>query len=126
MLRAILGVIVGYAVWSGLWLAANQVAFAEAAEAVAGGEPLTETSPLLAILALSVVCSILAGLVAAKLAGGKARAAVLVTGFLLLATGIFVQTGAWSLMPTWYHVAFLALLIPVTLLGGKLGGAARR
>jgi hypothetical protein len=36
---------------------------------------------------------------------------------LLLATGLGVQSSAWSQLPVWYHLAFLALLIP-----GCLGG----
>ena len=42
---------------------------------------------------------------------------------LLLITGIFVQMSIWALMPAWYHLTFLALLIPVTLVGGKFGGS---
>ena len=28
---------------------------------------------------------------------------------------------AWSAMPVWYHVTFLLLLVPCTLLGAKIG-----
>ena len=27
-------------------------------------------------------------------------------------------------MPTWYHLAFLALVVPVTLAGGRLAGGS--
>ena len=123
MLRAILGAIAGYAIWTALWLGGNQVAFAAETETVSAGEPLTAVGTLAAILALSVVCSILAGFVAAKVGSRQARKAVWICGVLLLATGIFVQVSAWSLMPAWYHLTFLALLIPVTLMGGRFAGA---
>ena len=123
-MRLILGVIVGYAVWSVVWLGTNQVVFAEAGEVMAAGETVTQTGTLLGVLALSIVCSILGGLVAAKIGRNRASAAVIGTGVLLLLTGIFVQMSSWALMPTWYHLSFLALLIPATIVGGKFG--ARR
>ncbi len=119
MVRMIIGVIVGYAVWTAIWLTVNATVFAEAGEVIAAGDAVTETGPLLGVLALSIACSLAGGGVAAAIAGGEsARGAVLVTALLLLATGIFVQAGIWSLMPVWYHLIFLALLVPVTLLGG--------
>ena len=42
---------------------------------------------------------------------------------LLLATGIAVQAGVWSLMPAWYHLTFLVLLAPMVLTGGKLAAS---
>jgi hypothetical protein len=38
---------------------------------------------------------------------------------LLLLTGIFVQASVWTLMPIWYHVPFLALLVPIAVIGGR-------
>ena len=124
-MRLILGVIVGYAVWSVVWLGTNRVVFAEAGEVMAAGEAVTETGTLLGVLALSIVCSILGGVVAAKIGRNRASAAVIGNGVLLLLTGIFVQMSIWALMPTWYHLSFLALLIPATIVGGKLGGTPR-
>ncbi len=118
MVRMILGAIVGYAVWTAIWLTVNAMVFAEAGQVIAAGDAFTETGPLLGLLALSIACS-LAGGVAAAIAGGKcARGAVLGNALLLLATGIFIQAGIWSSMPVWYHLIFLQLLIPTALLGG--------
>ena len=117
-MRMIIGAIVGYVVWTAIWLTMNAMVFAEAGEVIAAGDAFTETGPLLGVLGLSIACS-LAGGVAAAIAGGeRARGAVLGNALLLLATGIFVQAGLWSLMPVWYHLIFLALLVPMTLLGG--------
>ena len=118
MMRMIIGAIVGYVVWTAIWLTVNAMVFAEAGEVIAAGDAFTETGPLLGVLALSIACS-LAGGVAAAIAGGeRARGAVLGNALLLLATGIFIQAGIWSLMPVWHHLIFLALLVPMTLLGG--------
>ena len=62
----------------------------------------------------------MAGLATAKLAGAKASGAVVVMAVMLLVTGIGVQSTVWSLMPVWYHLAFLGLLVPVALVGGRL------
>jgi hypothetical protein len=121
--RSIFGVIAGYAVWTVLWLAGNNLMFAGAAETVARGQKLVLVAPLLGILILSVVCSVAAGVVTAAIAKLKARASVAVMSVLLLMTGIGVQATVWNLMPVWYHLFFLALIVPVCLLGAKLGGA---
>jgi hypothetical protein len=41
-----------------------------------------------------------------------------------LALGILFETSAWDLTPIWYHLVFLALIVPATVYGGRL--AARR
>ena len=61
----------------------------------------------------------MAGFLAAVIAKGN-RNAPLGLGILLFAFGLLVQVVAWNYMPLWYHVVFLALLIPMTMLGGRL------
>lgn len=120
MLRAIVAVIVGYALWTALWFAGNAVLAAEAAEIIGKGERYDKPGPLLAVLLLSVVCSVAAGVSAGLVGGrcGRGRAMAILTGILLLLTGIGVQASAWDLMPVWYHLTFLVLLLPVTALAG--------
>ncbi len=118
MKRAAAGVIVGYAVWTALWLGGNaglNLAFTAPIE----GEPVTATGFLLSALLLSVICSFAAGFVNTVLAKEKSKGAVLIMAGLLLLTGIGVQAGIWSLMPLWYHLTFLVLLVPVSVLGGR-------
>ena len=124
MIRAALAVIVGYLVWTALWLGGNAAFFGAAAEAVGAGVPYAAAGTLAGLIALSVVCSIAAGLTAAAIARQRARAVVLVMAALLLLTGIVVQLGAWTLMPLWYHLTFLALIVPASILGGRLIGRA--
>ena len=123
--RAVFGVIAGYAVWTVLWLTGNNLIFAGAAESAAGGQRLENVGLLFGILALSVVCSLAAGAVTAAIAKSRARASVLIMAALLLVTGIGVQFSSWSLMPVWYHLAFLVLIVPVCLVGGRLVPTAK-
>ena len=126
MMRAVVGVIAGYLTWSVVWLLGNQLLFAEAAEVVGAGEPFTRTGPLLGVLVLSIMCSLAAGAVAAKISRSKGWGTVAVMAILLLITGVVVQASVWNLMPVWYHVLFLALIIPVCQVGAWLAtGAAR-
>ncbi|MBX3359195.1 MAG: hypothetical protein KF745_12300 [Phycisphaeraceae bacterium] len=118
MLRATLGVVIGYAAWTVLWLVGNHFLFAEAAAAVSGRQERYEaTLPLVALLGQSVVCSLVGGILCGAIARGRAVAAALCLGVALVGTGIGVQASVWSLMPAWYHVAFIVLLLPVTVLG---------
>ena len=120
MARLIGGVIAGYAVWTVLWLGGNRMLFGAAADRVGAGEPYAEIGPLLGLVALSIVCSLAAGAVTAVVAAGRAHAAALALGVLLLVTGIGVQASVWALMPAWYHLTFLVLLVPVTLAGARM------
>lgn len=122
MLRAIAAAIVGYALWTALWFAGNIAFFAEAAEAVGNGERYDKPGPLVAVIVLSIVCSIAAGASAGFIGGrcGRGRVMALIVGVLLLLTGIGVQASAWDLMPVWYHLTFLVLLLPVTFGAGLI------
>jgi hypothetical protein len=107
-------------VWTLLWLGGNAVFFGSISTDVQNGAPLDAVGPLLGVLVLSVVCSVAAGLSAAAIAKERARVAVLVTAVLLLVTGIGVQASVWHLMPVWYHATFLALIVPVCVIAGRL------
>lgn len=118
-MRSFLGILLGFVAWTVLWLGGNFVllklfpgAFPEAGEF-----QVSERKALLSALGLSVVCSLVAGSVAARQAG-RGAAAVGVLGGILLAVGAAVEIANWKVMPLWYHLVFLALLVPATLLGG--------
>lgn len=131
MLQIILGVIAGFFVWSFIWvgvdalLAAlspdwfgkNLVDFQNAVDRnEAYTPPVTVT---ICMVFLSVLCSLAGGFVAVWVARERVKP-TLILGFLLLATGIFVEAANWKFLPVWYHLLFLLLLIPMTILGGKL------
>ena len=123
-MRNVIGIIGGYVVWTAVWLGGNGAVKSGMQDRYdAEGFSLDPTVLVLALI-LSVVCSVLAGWVAARLAS-KPRGAAMILGGLLLATGLLVQVGAWSKMPVWYHLIFLVLLYPMTMFGAGRGAAGR-
>jgi len=125
MLRSICSVVGGFATWSALWLGGNTVAMTAMPGAVHQDGSINHVGLLCAILALSVICSILAGLLTGVIAKRSAMAHGVVLGVILLAVGIFVQAQYWDKMPIWYHLIFLAMLVPATLIGVKLHSARK-
>lgn len=136
MARKILGVLIGFIAWVIAWVSgekvisaiwpdsfgAQQRAFQEAVEN--GGQFTAESSLLLTHIALGLIVSLLAGFVAALVAGENKRAPVIV-GFLLLALGLLKAAMSWPHVPIWYHVTFTALLLPMAVVGGRLRGKAQ-
>lgn len=133
MLRIVLGVIVGFIAWaivwfgsetilSSLWPAfgAHQAAFQEAIERgprVSGF--IANTTFLVIHIVLATIVSVIAGYLAALVAGENKRSA-LILGLLLLAVGSLKAIMSWPLVPVWYHIIFTAILPSMAILGGKL------
>jgi hypothetical protein len=135
MVRIILGVIVGFIVWSIVWVGSDQVlqtmspgwfgAYSQGAEKsmLNGTEFVPDATIALISLLRSFLTSILAGLVAAMVAGERRRS-TMVLGVLLLVVGLAVEIFTWRLAPAWYHILFLLFLVPMTILGGRLKPSA--
>jgi len=131
MLRIILGVVAGFIAWSILWVGSDQILISFSPmwygnhqygleAAMQNHTPFTaDTAILLMHLGRAAIISIMAGFIAAVVAGEN-RQAPLALGGVLLIFGAAVQTYAWSYIPIWYHIIFLGLLIPLTILGGKM------
>ena len=131
MVRIILGIVVGFIAWSILWLGSDQVlrsvspgwygAHAAQFDTAEFSNPpfVANTSILILDLVRSVIISIMSGFLAAMVAS-ESKKTTLILGILLLAFGIYVQISVWNFIPVWYHFIFLFLLIPMTMLGGKL------
>ncbi len=131
MLRIVLGVIAGFIgwviVWVGVekilsailpeWYGAPQAAFQAAVEK--GASFTAETRLLLSHIVLGSIVSVMAGSLAALIAGENSRAP-LVLGCLLLALGLLKAVMSWPYVPIWYHVIFTAILLPMAIMGGKL------
>jgi hypothetical protein len=131
MLRIVLGVIAGFFAWvivwfgsekllSSLWpewFGAQQRAFEAAL--TDGGQFNLDTKFLLTHCVCGSIASLIAGFLAALIAGENLRAP-LVLGFLLLAVGVMKAVMSWQYVPLWYHVLFTALLLPMAIVGGKL------
>lgn len=130
MLRIVLGVIGGFIAWVIVWFASekglsaiwpafgtNQKAFEEAIKN--GGQFTADTTMLLTHIVIGSIVSVMAGSLAALVAGENSRAPLIV-GCLLLALGIAKAVMSWQYVPIWYHVVFTAILLPMAILGGKL------
>ena len=131
MVRIVLGVVGGFFAWVIVWVASEQIlsailpewfgapqrAFQAAIEN--GGQFTADTTLLLTHIVLGSIVSVMSGFLAALIAGGNQRAP-LVLGFLLLAFGVLKAVMSWPYVPIWYHVTFTALLLPMTIMGGKL------
>jgi hypothetical protein len=131
MLRIILGIIVGFIVWSIVWVGSDQFLHTLSRDwygaekdkivlAIANNESLNLDAVVVIIdLVRSIIASIMAGFLTALVAGEN-RKSTLILGIILLVVGVAVQIHLWKVYPIWFHLIFWALLIPMTILGGKL------
>lgn len=123
--RMILAVLAGAVVWAVLWNAGTLAARTAFPESLTPDRPLTHVGFLIAYIAYSVALSVLAGYAAAAVGRAHARASVLALAVLQLALGLMFEIAFWSMTPVWYHVVFLALIVPATLYGGTLRATGR-
>ncbi len=130
MLRIILAIIVGFIVWSILWVGSDAIFSAVSPDwgktsadfraAAENKTPFTLASSVLLILLIkSFIVSIISGFTTALIARENSKS-TFGLGVLLLVFGIFIQSAYWNYMPLWYHIPFLLMLIPMAILGGKL------
>lgn len=131
MLRLVLGVLAGFFAWSIAWFGGEKILSAigpewfgvhQAAFQAAvthGGQFTADTTLLVTHVVLGSMVSLMSGFLAALIAGENKRAP-LVLGIVLLAFGLLKAILSWPYVPIWYHVIFAALLVPMTILGGKL------
>lgn len=118
--RSIAAVVVAWLIWSAFWIGGTQVAQAAFPDIIDPTQPLTHTGALLGYVAYSAVLSIGAGYVAAWIKGMRPMRTVWALAWIQLAVGIGFEASYWSMTPVWYHLVFLALLVPATVLGGML------
>ncbi len=130
MLRIVLGVIAGFIGWIVVWFGSEKIlssiwpafgvhqkAFEDVLEN--GGQFTAETGPLLTHIVVGSIVSVMAGSLAALIAG-KDTYAPLIVGCLLFAIGIAKAVMSWQYVPIWYHVIFTAILLPMAIVGGRL------
>jgi len=117
-------VVAGATVWAVLWNAGTLGAQA-ALPQIIPDQPMTHTGILVGFIGYSVLLSILAGFVTALVMKTSPMPAVWTLSTLQLTLGLVFEISYWNLMPTWYHLIFLALLIPATVYGGRLRSTQR-
>jgi hypothetical protein len=118
--RMTLAVIAGAAVWAVLWIGGTKALQAAFPETLAPDRPVSHPGFLLAYIGYSVLLSVLAGWVTAAVQGKQPMPAVWILAALQLTLGILAEVAYWSLLPVWYHLVFLALVVPATLYGGMM------
>ena len=123
--RIVLAVVAGAAAWAVLWIGGNGAAQSALPQLVVAGQPLTHPGVLLGFIVYSVLLSVLAGYITGAAAGAHLKLAVKLLAVLQLIFGIIAETSYWSLAPVWYHLVFLALIIPMTVYGGSVRARGR-
>lgn len=120
MIMSILSIVAGYAVWTVLFLGGSAGIRSVMASSHDAAGYTSDIAALLTYLVLSMIASVAAGYVTAKVSKVKVKRDSLILAGALLATGIPVQISSWSLIPIWYNLAFLVMLVPLTILGSTL------
>ncbi|HZH34055.1 MAG TPA: hypothetical protein VEX64_04395 [Pyrinomonadaceae bacterium] len=122
MSKNVLAVIVGFLVWSILWVGSDMILSALSPVWYAEGAKNFDSSILILSLFRCAFVSLAAGYVAALIAGISWINTTTALGVLLLAFGAVMQASMLNQIPVWYHFAFFPLLIPMTILGGQIRG----
>lgn len=127
MWRLILAVVLAPVFWGFVQFPGNLLLsslFPQAALAAeAGGGPAQPLGYLLLALLLAFGYATFSGFCSAWVAATDPRRIGLYAGVVLLAVGIAVQASIWDMLPLWWHVVFLASIMPFALLGASLKGA---
>ena len=121
MLKELLGVVAGYALWTVVFLGGSGVLRTVLAGVHDDAGFTSDPMALVLYLLLSFAASFLGGWAAARIAG--IGLPVYVLAGLLLVTGVPVQISAWDQLPVWYNLVFLVMLVPMTVLGARRGGS---
>jgi hypothetical protein len=131
MMRVALGVIAGFLTWLMMWFGGEKILsavwpegfgahqIALQAAIINGGQFTADTTLLLVHIVLATFVSLTAGFLAALISKAS-KSAALVLGVLLLAMGLMKAAMSWPYVPIWYHLIFTGLLLPMTIMGGKL------
>jgi hypothetical protein len=119
------GVAAGLVAWM-LFATLANMALRAALPGYAEAEPAMKftLAMMMARLLVGGASCAVAGWVAARIAKGSGWTAW-VLGVALIAMFIPVHIGWWDRFPAWYHVTFLASLLPLTLLGAMLAPRRR-
>jgi hypothetical protein len=119
-MKQVFAVATGFILWSVLWLGLNQLLLVLGVMPATTSQPIADPKPLVLLLVGSVLISLLSGYVTSRISGMEWALPAGALGVVLLATGVFVQLKLWYLIPLWYHLLFLLLLMPMTILGARM------
>ena len=120
MLRSIAAIFAGMVLWAVLWLTSNATLTAVFPDSFADDGSTDCPGILVALLVLAFTFSVAAGWLTARLAQHREMLHAVILGAIQLAIGVMVQLQYWDLLPLWYHLIFLVLLVPGYLVGAWL------
>lgn len=124
MVKTALAVIAGLVAWVVLVSIAGVILRASWPEYSAVAASMAFTLPMLiARLTISAVTLLAAARLTAFIAP-VATTATVVVGTVLVATFVPIHIGVWDRFPIWYHLTFLLTLVPLCVLGGRVGRKA--
>ncbi len=124
MMRIIGAVVAGLLLWVALEALLHQSALLVWPNYAAAAPTRNfDLSMLVARLLSGALVTLIVGATVARI-GGRERKAIPVfaLALLLIAVAHHLQPSVWSAYPLWYHLAFWAYLVPLTLLGGRRAG----
>jgi hypothetical protein len=119
--RITAAVIIGFVLWSVLWLVGGMVVTKVMPESTPAGQRVESAGVLLLFVALSMIISFVSGFTAVKIASSAAMKTAWILAVVLLIVGIGVEISGWHTTPAWYHIVFLVLLAPCVIGGARLG-----
>ena len=116
--RSIGAVLAGWLTWGALCVTVN-MGLMHFMPTLFRPDGTTESAPILGLLiAMSMVYSIVSGYLTATIAHAKPLEHAVALGVWNLSFGLYVQLHYWDVLPLWYHIPFLGLLIPGAMIGG--------
>ncbi len=118
--RATAAVVVGALFWALLWNLGTLIARTVFPGIIDPQLPVTLTGALVAFVLYSAVLSVVAGYITATVRGGMPMRSVWALACIQLVLGVAFEAAFWHMTPLWYHLVFLALIVPATVWGGRL------
>jgi hypothetical protein len=123
MVRNVFAILVVPWVWFAFAVPGNQLVFLVYPEALDGQTPLDY---LLVSLVTSALYTFMAAAVCCWIAKPDFRRVGLLVPLALLAFGVFTQIVYWDVLPLWYHLVAIALILPVATAGTGFVSRRRR
>lgn len=121
MAKTALGVVTGLVGWVALASIAGLILRASWPDYAAVADSMRFTLPMLiARLTISAVTLLVAARLTTLIAP-RATVATVILGVVLLAAFVPIHIGVWDRFPVWYHLTFLLTLVPLCVVGGRLG-----
>lgn len=118
IIRSIAAVAAGSITWMVTALGTDVIIATVRPEWMGAAGQVKDVPVLLFVLSYALGFSVLGGWVTAWAAPRRPVLHALILGFVQLAMGLVATAIHFDMMPLWYHVTFLTLLVPANVLGG--------